>query len=206
MAKLRCRSSSAAAAPFQGARLPSSTVNNLSTPGSDQWIFAASPVEFERQRLTLLERVHDPQTIRWLNQVPFEPTWQCLEIGAGGGSITARYRGTSTARRSARHRSEVGLALFRQSGTETTFGLRVPTLLTQFGAEIIESEGSFAMGGLKSPSTEFRLATAVAARRLRVAQGLEIPPQSEAMLEILQHSQRYRAGVAVVSTLARAAG
>ncbi len=40
-----------------------------------------------RQRLGLLEEVFDPGTIRHLEQIGVGDGWQCLEAGAGAGSI-----------------------------------------------------------------------------------------------------------------------
>lgn len=41
----------------------------------------------ERDRLQLLERSKDPDTIRILDSLPVEESWRCLEIGAGTGSV-----------------------------------------------------------------------------------------------------------------------
>src|SRR5262245_14216312 len=42
-----------------------------------------------RERLTLLETVWDPWTIRHLEMVGVGPGWRCLEVAGGGGSIAA---------------------------------------------------------------------------------------------------------------------
>jgi SAM-dependent methyltransferase len=44
--------------------------------------------ETERERLTLLERLHDPLTVRQLDAIGVGPGWRCLDVGAGGGSVT----------------------------------------------------------------------------------------------------------------------
>jgi SAM-dependent methyltransferase len=41
-----------------------------------------------RRRLRLLEQCYDPGTIRQLRALGVMPGWRCLELGAGGGSIT----------------------------------------------------------------------------------------------------------------------
>ena len=43
--------------------------------------------EMERERLRSLERVADPSTIRTLQKIGVSAKWDCLEVGAGGGSI-----------------------------------------------------------------------------------------------------------------------
>jgi hypothetical protein len=44
-------------------------------------------VPTEQQRLRLLEHMLDPGTIDILEQRGIEPSWRCLELGAGSGSI-----------------------------------------------------------------------------------------------------------------------
>lgn len=44
-------------------------------------------VPTEQQRLHLLEQMLDPGTIRTLEQRGIQPSWRCLELGAGAGSI-----------------------------------------------------------------------------------------------------------------------
>jgi 2-polyprenyl-3-methyl-5-hydroxy-6-metoxy-1,4-benzoquinol methylase len=46
-----------------------------------------SPDEFERERLELLTDYFDPVTIRRLNVIGILPGWNCLEVGAGSGSV-----------------------------------------------------------------------------------------------------------------------
>lgn len=41
----------------------------------------------EGERLRLQERLFDPATVRIVETIPLEPTWRCLEVGAGAGSI-----------------------------------------------------------------------------------------------------------------------
>jgi SAM-dependent methyltransferase len=43
--------------------------------------------EQARRRLTLLEQLYDPVTIRSLECVGVKPGWRCLEVGPGAGSI-----------------------------------------------------------------------------------------------------------------------
>ena len=51
-------------------------------PLSNEWKGA-------RERLSLLEAVHDPWTIRNFGKVGVKQGWRCLEIAGGGGSIAA---------------------------------------------------------------------------------------------------------------------
>lgn len=44
--------------------------------------------ESERERLSALEMTLDPGTVRVLESLQIGPTWRCLEVGGGGGSIT----------------------------------------------------------------------------------------------------------------------
>lgn len=41
----------------------------------------------ERERLRLLERDSDPQTMETLQKLPVNASWRCLDLGAGAGSI-----------------------------------------------------------------------------------------------------------------------
>lgn len=41
----------------------------------------------EYERLTLLEEIFDPVSVRNLERVGIRPGWRCLEVGAGAGSI-----------------------------------------------------------------------------------------------------------------------
>lgn len=44
--------------------------------------------EHTLRRLRWLERIYDPATTRRLDHLGVGPGWRCLEVGAGGGSIT----------------------------------------------------------------------------------------------------------------------
>jgi SAM-dependent methyltransferase len=44
--------------------------------------------DLERFRLKLLEEFHDPLSIRQLDTIGVGEGWRCLDIGAGGGSVT----------------------------------------------------------------------------------------------------------------------
>ena len=44
--------------------------------------------EFERARLALLEKVHDPYTVRQFDAIRVGEGWRCLDVGAGAGSAT----------------------------------------------------------------------------------------------------------------------
>jgi len=47
----------------------------------------ANSWDHARQRLHLLEQYHDPLTRRRLEELGVRPSWRCLEVGAGAGSI-----------------------------------------------------------------------------------------------------------------------
>lgn len=53
----------------------------------DQYLFAATPAEPERIRLRAIEAYFDPDTQQFLTQTGLTAGWQCLEVGAGAGSI-----------------------------------------------------------------------------------------------------------------------
>jgi SAM-dependent methyltransferase len=56
--------------------------------GDDNAYFAAgAPVAAETGRLTLLERIYDPDTIAWVERTGVAPGWRCLVPGAGHGSM-----------------------------------------------------------------------------------------------------------------------
>lgn len=44
--------------------------------------------DVERARLRLLEEVHDPLTMGQLDAIGVAEGWRCLDVGAGGGSVT----------------------------------------------------------------------------------------------------------------------
>jgi SAM-dependent methyltransferase len=48
----------------------------------------AGAEELERARLDLLERFADPSTVRQLDAIGVGEGWRCLDVGAGGGSVT----------------------------------------------------------------------------------------------------------------------
>lgn len=48
----------------------------------------AAATEREHARLLALARARDPRTISVLSQLGIAPGWQCLEVGAGSGSIS----------------------------------------------------------------------------------------------------------------------
>ncbi|MCE7001517.1 methyltransferase domain-containing protein [Kibdelosporangium philippinense] len=53
-----------------------------------QWHEFVDPADVtEQQRLALLEQVFDPISIRNLDRIGIQPSWSCLEVGAGAGSI-----------------------------------------------------------------------------------------------------------------------
>jgi SAM-dependent methyltransferase len=51
------------------------------------YIFTHSDLQ-ERERLSAIEATADPFTIERMETMGVRPGWQCLEIGAGGGSMT----------------------------------------------------------------------------------------------------------------------
>jgi SAM-dependent methyltransferase len=69
----------------------------LAVPRSAADRYAASvighKVPTEEQRLHLVEQMLDPDTVRILEQRGIQPSWRCLELGAGTGSI-ARWLAT----------------------------------------------------------------------------------------------------------------
>lgn len=52
-----------------------------------EYVAARNTDEFERERLSLLEQVSDPQTFVRMTQLGVADGWRCLEVGAGGGSV-----------------------------------------------------------------------------------------------------------------------
>ena len=52
-----------------------------------EYILPASD-DLERRRLALLEAHHDPDSIAALEETGVGPGWRCLDVGAGGGSIS----------------------------------------------------------------------------------------------------------------------
>lgn len=49
--------------------------------------YVDTKAQAEHERLTLLQEVFDPATERLLDRLGVEPGWQCLEVGAGAGSV-----------------------------------------------------------------------------------------------------------------------
>ncbi len=47
-----------------------------------------TPDDAERERLACLEQAVDPRSIRQLAALGVTRGWTCLDVGAGGGSIT----------------------------------------------------------------------------------------------------------------------
>ena len=45
-------------------------------------------LDLEQSRLRLLQEYHDPLTIRQLDAIGAGAGWRCLDVGAGGGSVT----------------------------------------------------------------------------------------------------------------------
>jgi trans-aconitate methyltransferase len=49
--------------------------------------YVDTKAQVEHDRLTLLQEVFDPFSARMLDRVGVAPGWQCLEVGAGAGSV-----------------------------------------------------------------------------------------------------------------------
>lgn len=64
----------------------------MADPPENRYFAADYEATKERERLRLLEELCDPWTVRALENVGLAPGWNCLEVGAGGGSI-ARWLG-----------------------------------------------------------------------------------------------------------------
>jgi SAM-dependent methyltransferase len=52
-----------------------------------QYLPGSQEYELELNRLRLLEEIHDPVTIRHLEMLGVSQGWNCLEVGAGAGSM-----------------------------------------------------------------------------------------------------------------------
>lgn len=52
-----------------------------------QYVHSQASEEFESERVALLERVLDPMTVRHLDALGVAEGWNCLEVGAGKGSV-----------------------------------------------------------------------------------------------------------------------
>jgi SAM-dependent methyltransferase len=55
---------------------------------ASQYVMGEVDMTTEDGRLEMLEQWHDPGTMRRLGQLGIESGWDCLEVGAGRGSIT----------------------------------------------------------------------------------------------------------------------
>jgi SAM-dependent methyltransferase len=56
--------------------------------GDDSYFAEGAELADEHARLSLIEADSDPATIRFLTRTGVGEGWSCLEVGAGGGSIT----------------------------------------------------------------------------------------------------------------------
>src|SRR2546426_1005022 len=52
-----------------------------------QYVNSQNADAFERERLGLLEQIEDARSQRYLAALSIQRGWQCLEVGAGHGSI-----------------------------------------------------------------------------------------------------------------------
>ena len=55
---------------------------------SEAYFAETSADDSERQRLAYIQSSFDPKSIHDLTRIGVGPEWECLEVGAGGGSIT----------------------------------------------------------------------------------------------------------------------
>lgn len=56
--------------------------------GTDQWTdFVDTTASVEHERLALMEQIFDPYSVRNLDRIGVAEGWQCLEVGAGAGSV-----------------------------------------------------------------------------------------------------------------------
>ena len=53
-----------------------------------EYFAAGTDDESERKRLARLQRLFDPHTFEFLERTGIGPGWQCLDLGAGGGSVS----------------------------------------------------------------------------------------------------------------------
>jgi hypothetical protein len=63
------------------------TTESTAGAGQSQYPFD-NALQEARRRLVQLEALWDPSTIRHLQALGVTDGWRCLEVGAGGGSIT----------------------------------------------------------------------------------------------------------------------
>jgi len=57
------------------------------TVSENTYFAAGAPPEAEVERLTILERIYDPDTIAWVERTGVTSGWHCLVPGAGQGSM-----------------------------------------------------------------------------------------------------------------------
>jgi SAM-dependent methyltransferase len=55
----------------------------------ERYFAADADLDEERARLRLIQEASDPRTVRCLDRVGVGAGWQCLEVGAGAGSVAA---------------------------------------------------------------------------------------------------------------------
>jgi SAM-dependent methyltransferase len=61
----------------------------MGEPGLTEYVLAQrGSQDVERARLRLLEEFHDPLTVSQLDAIGVGEGWRCLDVGAGGGSVT----------------------------------------------------------------------------------------------------------------------
>ncbi len=59
----------------------------MNATGDTAYVFARTREQREFERLQAIERIFDPQTRRWLLATGLRRGWDCLEVGAGAGSV-----------------------------------------------------------------------------------------------------------------------
>src|SRR5215471_17929575 len=61
----------------------------MGEPGFPEYVLSQrGSQDVERARLRLLEEFHDPLTASQLDAIGVGEGWRCLDVGAGGGSVT----------------------------------------------------------------------------------------------------------------------
>lgn len=66
--------------------MPPVTATGQPRPGGDRYPLRNADRR-EGERLSLLEDLGDPFTVRWFEQLGVDAGWHCAELGAGGGSM-----------------------------------------------------------------------------------------------------------------------